>query len=98
MYVRKNIYSFIDIYLCLNLRVAPYAGAWIEMTYFCDYQDSYESHLTQVRGLKFCLNHLKLSILLVAPYAGAWIEIMNLYDCIVVFILNKNYKFKQKYT
>ena len=57
-------------------RVAPYAGAWIEI--FDDYNDvtEEESLPTRERGLKSCHCSVRLDLDSVAPYAGAWIEIL----------------------
>ena len=56
-------------------RVAPYTGAWIEISQWKNFPEGLLSHPTRVRGLKyvriklFCVGHV------VAPYTGAWIEI-----------------------
>ena len=39
-----------------------------------------KSHLTRVRGLKYCPHLLTSSPSSVAPYAGAWIEIDGIDD------------------
>ena len=55
--------------------VAPYMGAWIEISYPFGFKLNYESLPTWERGLKFvaCFSMNKRPT--VAPYMGAWIEI-----------------------
>ena len=56
--------------------VAPYAGAWIEITSVSAKALPGSSSLpTRERGLKYVPDHGGDQLLLVAPYAGAWIEI-----------------------
>ena len=55
--------------------VAPYAGAWIEMTRtWCGYC-LITSLPTRERGLKSAIVDTCYRMVEVAPYAGAWIEI-----------------------
>ena len=58
------------------VQVAPFTGAWIEMTLSpAQAMIVAASHPSRVRGLKSkCLEALRLGIL-VAPFTGAWIEI-----------------------
>ena len=58
--------------------VAPFAGAWIEITpntsglaFFI------KSHPSRVRGLKSATTIAKVPVSLVAPFTGAWIEILQ---------------------
>ena len=57
-------------------RVAPYAGAWIEIQVIANSQFSVLSLLMQERGLKFGWWYKRVCYSNVAPYAGAWIEIL----------------------
>ena len=58
-------------------RVAPFTGAWIEMSKRALKQlTEARSHPSRVRGLKY-MQHLFYSyIIRVAPFTGAWIEIL----------------------
>ena len=56
-------------------RVAPYAGAWIEIIKPRLTNNLVASHPTRVRGLKFTPRRICSFFAFVAPYAGAWIEI-----------------------
>ena len=59
-----------------SLKVAPYAGVWIEI-YITDKNAEMEqmSLPTRERGLKSHAGQRSRRRVLVAPYAGAWIEI-----------------------
>ena len=63
----------------MAVKVAPHAGAWIEIKQVLEnYFNNGSSHLTQVRGLKFDINiHFYEPPEVVAPHAGAWIEIFK---------------------
>ena len=65
-------YSFFS--LSLLYLVAPYAGAWIEISLLFSLLISFMSPLMQGRGLKLLTEpgHRGEGV---APYAGAWIEI-----------------------
>ena len=56
-------------------KVAPFAGAWIEMKMKYIYVVVVLSHPSRVRGLKFMDSCITFRKWLVAPFAGAWIEI-----------------------
>ena len=56
-------------------RVAPHAGAWIEMQVPGSGLKSIKSLPMRERGLKLVSNSNLLSLYSVAPRAGAWIEI-----------------------
>ncbi len=57
------------------MRVAPHAGAWIEIYVpLSDMAVSGASHPTRVRGLKSEFEPKTYDKLVVAPHAGAWIE------------------------
>jgi len=58
--------------------VAPHMGAWIEMIDFRITLSLFLSHPTWVRGLKFLVYVVKISVDKVAPHMGAWIEILKL--------------------
>ena len=60
-----------------NRSVAPYTGAWIEITIKYRKKRFKKSHPTRVRGLKYILWHFLLPKHYVAPYTGAWIEIVD---------------------
>ena len=56
--------------------VAPFAGAWIEISaeYFCN-DNCLWSLPSRGRGLKLYLLDRNVQTVKVAPFAGAWIEI-----------------------
>ena len=56
-------------------RVAPYAGAWIEIAEPGHWHTDKASLPTRERGLKYPVRIGYTVRRLVAPYAGAWIEI-----------------------
>ena len=55
--------------------VAPFAGAWIEISETAPLAFAFLSHPSRVRGLKYHMPHGKQPSSPVAPFAGAWIEI-----------------------
>ena len=55
--------------------VAPHVGAWIEIEAPSERRQTYGSHPTWVRGLKFHTLQLIVAVRSVAPHVGAWIEI-----------------------
>jgi len=55
--------------------VAPYTGAWIEISTFGAAWTGIKSLPTRERGLKLVSAMVSANILAVAPYTGAWIEI-----------------------
>ena len=57
-------------------RVAPYAGAWIEIRNPESSRNCRESLPTRERGLKFLIEYFRI-LQHVVPYAGAWIEIKD---------------------
>ena len=60
--------------------VAPFAGAWIEISQ-ADYPNIPNTSLpSRERGLKFYINFRQIRFNLVAPFAGAWIEIMKTFN------------------
>ena len=58
--------------------VAPFAGAWIEITEISPSCTLTMSLPSRERGLKFCLTLSNRLNIQVAPFAGAWIEISKL--------------------
>ena len=56
------------------VRVAPLAGAWIEIPHYADLGAFPQSLPSRERGLKYGRGHICLKLLPVAPLAGAWIE------------------------
>ncbi len=60
-------------------RVAPYAGAWIEIIWHKRPANCPVSLPTRERGLKYDDSTCYINIQRVAPYAGAWIEISTPY-------------------
>ena len=60
--------------LCFN-GVAPFTGAWIEISEFKSDSKSKESLPSRGRGLKFGTDISVHEIDPVAPFTGAWIEI-----------------------
>ena len=57
------------------IRVAPYAGAWIERSIHIGLvKPVFLSLPTRERGLKAIINFEYFDSVRVAPYAGAWIE------------------------
>ena len=59
-----------------HARVAPHAGAWIEILISIYFRTASRTSLpTRERGLKFFLLGLCRRFARVAPHAGAWIEI-----------------------
>ncbi len=59
------------------LPVAPYTGAWIEMSKTSCTATVLSSLLIQERGLKYHLRLMHTVSMQVAPYTGAWIEIKD---------------------
>ena len=57
------------------MRVAPLAGAWIEISGHRHRKKMRMSLPSRERGLKYQLNRTLWCTLIVAPLAGAWIEI-----------------------
>ena len=57
------------------MRVAPFAGAWIEIFEYPHNQLLSPSLRSPERGLKFDITGVGYICLAVAPFAGAWIEI-----------------------
>ena len=57
--------------------VAPYAGAWIEISRVAGIKRARESLPTRERGLKLLENYTGHANRAVAPYAGAWIEMIT---------------------
>ena len=62
-------------YITKDLCVAPFAGAWIEISDLPSYDSDDLSLPSRERGLKYKLLFLYLLFAKVAPFAGAWIEI-----------------------
>ena len=58
------------------MKVAPHAGAWIEIYPRVAKYSAAGSLPTRERGLKYTLHHPAPDMLSVAPHAGAWIEIV----------------------
>ncbi len=57
-------------------RVAPFAGAWIEMVLTAGKTITFAKSLpSRERGLKFFTEYMLCTLKVVAPFAGAWIEI-----------------------
>ena len=63
-------------------RVAPLAGAWIEI--FCVRSIVYSKSVAPLAGawIEIIIDSMPLKIFVVAPLAGAWIEIPLLRHCI----------------
>ena len=59
-------------------QVAPFAGAWIEITPQRMKRSIRSSLPSRERGLKFVEARFKVTVDFVAPFAGAWIEIISL--------------------
>ena len=55
-------------------RVAPFAGAWIEITNSVPQETARTSLPSRERGLKYLPWDMMHQLGLVAPFAGAWIE------------------------
>ncbi len=55
--------------------VAPYAGAWIEISYCNNHEDQIFVAPYAGAWIEISVNNLDRTLDLVAPYAGAWIEI-----------------------
>ena len=68
-----KLHCYVLSQLCYN--VAPFAGAWIEITGEDDIVQRFKSLPSRERGLKSPSLHVLFSDLPVAPFAGAWIEI-----------------------
>ena len=62
----------------MNDEVAPFAGAWIEISLISKFKKRSKSLPSRGRGLKFGIVALDLPYIDVAPFAGAWIEICPL--------------------
>jgi len=61
------------------LRVAPFAGVWIEILYYdVNAFATWGSHPSRVCGLKFAWMRRHPWAFPVAPFAGVWIEICRL--------------------
>ena len=58
-----------------RLLVAPFAGAWIEITPVNAVFDAETSLPSRERGLKLLYCSVIARLVVVAPFAGAWIEI-----------------------
>ena len=54
--------------------VAPFVGAWIEISSLMRFIAKYTSLPSWERGLKFTGKNVKSQIVIVAPFVGAWIE------------------------
>ena len=59
--------------------VAPFAGAWIEISVSSGSSVASTSLPSRERGLKSLLTDLYHNLYIVAPFAGAWIEIPTVY-------------------
>ena len=59
----------------MQVRVAPYTGAWIEIAISARIEALMWSLPTRERGLKSCSGGHPEWHIQVAPYTGAWIEI-----------------------
>ena len=59
----------------VRYRVAPFAGAWIEMFAGVRTSPVHLSLPSRERGLKFAVQAPIAALVCVAPFAGAWIEI-----------------------
>ena len=59
----------------VEIAVAPYAGAWVEIVVIRKGSTETTSLPTRERGLKFRAGPVLNRSLMVAPYAGAWVEI-----------------------
>ena len=57
--------------------VAPFTGAWIEISASTSASNAKTSHPSRVRGLKFYIDDDMGTVRHVAPFTGAWIEIRN---------------------
>ncbi len=58
--------------------VAPFAGAWIEISAMAFWLLPERSSLpSRERGLKSSYLHAIIKLYIVAPFAGAWIEMEN---------------------
>ena len=62
----------------MKIKVAPFAGAWIEIDRRHGITSSKLSLPSRERGLKFVKSVLPDQADKVAPFAGAWIEITSL--------------------
>ena len=58
------------------MHVAPFAGAWIEITLWLPIETPVMSLPSRERGLKFDYPGVTSIGAFVAPFAGAWIEIL----------------------
>ena len=61
--------------------VAPFAGAWIEISDFLSLLQDLSSLPSRERGLKLPGGQLITHRVTVAPFAGAWIEIVKGIQC-----------------
>ena len=59
----------------MEIAVAPFTGAWIEIPILSADRGLRRSHPSRVRGLKYYRMQLQGRRHLVAPFTGAWIEI-----------------------
>ena len=63
----------------INSDVAPFRGAWIEISVFSIYRLSVSTSLPLgERGLKFITWLISMKCAIVAPFRGAWIEMDDL--------------------
>ena len=71
----RGLKFFIRLTILCPQRVAPYAGAWIEILLPSPYIQQY--HVAPYAGawIEICKITRPCVSLSVAPYAGAWIEI-----------------------
>ncbi len=73
----RGLKLIFPIYSNCKSYVAPYMGAWIEITGYAPLASkNTQSHPTWVRGLKLNQGQINLVDMVVAPYMGAWIEIL----------------------
>ena len=72
----RGLKSFLLLFVCILLIVAPFTGAWIEIRVKRPAQSSASrSHPSRVRGLKSVHVSAVHPVHVVAPFTGAWIEI-----------------------
>ena len=71
----RGLKYYIIVDNCISYKVAPFAGAWIEINKVDKDFEQKMSHPSRVRGLKYHYNYHINKHKKVAPFAGAWIEI-----------------------
>ena len=63
--------------LVVTVLFAPITGAWIETEVAQAVKEEFDSHLSQVRGLKLFARYFDYKINF-APITGAWIETLSI--------------------